>query len=918
MSPTSDSTPLIDGLLTKVTDNDPEETKEWHESLDALIADKGAKRARYILLSMLAQARQKNVTVPTETTTPYINTIDVANEPYFPGDESAERTYRRWLRWNAAVMVTRAQRPGVGVGGHISSYASTATLYEVGFNHFFRGKDHPGGGDHVFFQGHASPGNYARAFIEGRLSEADLDGFRQEESRPAGGRGLPSYPHPRRMEDFWEYPTVSMGLGPAEAIYQAWFDKYLQGAGIKDTSQQHTWAFLGDGEMDEPESRGMLQLAAGQQLDNLTFVINCNLQRLDGPVRGNGKIIQELEAFFKGAGWNVIKVIWGRGWDQLLAADKDDALVHVMNETLDGDYQTFRANDGAYVREHFFGRDPRTKEMVKNWTDEQLWELKRGGHDYRKVYAAYKAAMDHTGQPTVVLAHTIKGYALGTHFAGRNSTHQMKKLTLEDAKQLRDRLQIPITDEELERDPYMPPYYMPPADHPALQYMKERREILGGWVPERRADRQPKLPALPTRPFDALSKGSGKLEVATTMALVRLIKDLLKDKEVGKYFVPIIPDEARTFGLDAIFPSAKIFNTTGQSYTPVDADMMLSYRESEQGRILHTGITEAGSSAAFQVVGTAYATHDLPMVPIYIFYSMFGFQRTGDQFWAAGDQLTRGFIIGATAGRTTLTGEGTQHMDGHSPMIAATNDAVVSYDPAYAYEIRHIVRDALERWYGPDSGRNRDVMYYLTVYNEPIHQPAEPDNVDVEGILRGIHRISTAPDGEGPEVQLLASGVGVPWIEEARRILAEDWGVRAATWSVTSWNELRRQALEVEKANFLAPDAQKQVPYLTQKLSESTGPFIATSDYDHLVPDQIRAWVPGDYYTLGADGFGFSDTRAAARRHYLIDAQSVVVRALQALVEQGRLDRSVLAQAVARYDLTNVNAGTSGSQGGES
>ena len=918
MSPTSDSTPLIDGLLTKVTDNDPEETKEWHESLDALIADKGAKRARYILLSMLAQARQKNVTVPTETTTPYINTIDVANEPYFPGDESAERTYRRWLRWNAAVMVTRAQRPGVGVGGHISSYASTATLYEVGFNHFFRGKDHPGGGDHVFFQGHASPGNYARAFIEGRLTEADLDGFRQEESRPAGGRGLPSYPHPRRMEDFWEYPTVSMGLGPSEAIYQAWFDKYLQGAGIKDTSQQHTWAFLGDGEMDEPESRGMLQLAANQQLDNLTFVINCNLQRLDGPVRGNGKIIQELEAFFKGAGWNVIKVIWGRGWDQLLAADKDDALVHVMNETLDGDYQTFRANDGAYVREHFFGRDPRTKEMVKNWTDEQLWELKRGGHDYRKVYAAYKAAMDHTGQPTVVLAHTIKGYALGTHFAGRNSTHQMKKLTLEDAKQLRDRLQIPITDEELERDPYMPPYYMPPADHPALQYMKERREILGGWVPERRADRQPKLPELPTRPFEALSKGSGKLEVATTMALVRLFKDLIKDKQVGKYFVPIIPDEARTFGLDAIFPSAKIFNTTGQSYTPVDADMMLSYRESERGQIMHTGITEAGSAAAFQVVGTAYATHDLPMVPIYIFYSMFGFQRTGDQFWAAGDQLTRGFIIGATAGRTTLTGEGTQHMDGHSPMIAATNDAVVSYDPAYAYEIRHIVRDALERWYGPDSGRNRDVMYYLTVYNEPIHQPAEPDGVDVEGILRGIHRISTAPDGEGPEVQLLASGVGVPWIEEARRILAEDWGVRATTWSVTSWNELRRQALEVEKVNFLAPDGERQVPYLTQKLSEATGPFIATSDYDHLVPDQIRAWVPGDYYTLGADGFGFSDTRAAARRHYLIDAQSVVVRALQALVEQGRLDRSVLAQAVARYDLTNVNAGTSGSQGGES
>ena len=917
MSPTSDSTPLIDGLLTKVTDNDPEETKEWHESLDALIADKGAKRARYILLSMLAQARQKNVTVPTQMTTPYINTIDVTNEPYFPGDENAERTYRRWLRWNAAVMVTRAQRPGVGVGGHISSYASTATLYEVGFNHFFRGKDHPGGGDHVFFQGHASPGNYARAFIEGRLGEADLDGFRQEESRPAGGRGLPSYPHPRRMEDFWEYPTVSMGLGPSEAIYQAWFDKYLQGAGIKDTSQQHTWAFLGDGEMDEPESRGMLQLAASQQLDNLTFVVNCNLQRLDGPVRGNGKIIQELEAFFKGAGWNVIKVIWGRGWDQLLAADKDHALEHLMMETLDGDYQTFKANDGAYIREHFFGRDPRTAELVKDWTDDEIWALQRGGNDYRKMYAAYKAAMEHKGQPTVILAHTVKGYLLGGHFAGRNATHQMKKLTLEDLKALRDRLHIPITDEQLEANPKMPPYYRPADDDPSLLYMLDRRRQLGGFVPERRdVGVQLELPGDKT--YDILKGGSGKQEVASTMAFVRLLKELIKDKGIGRRIVPIVPDESRTFGLESLFPTKKIFNTQGQNYTPVDADMMLSYRESTSGQLMHTGINEAGSVSLFQVAGTSYATHGEPMIPVYIFYSMFGFQRTGDQFWAAGDQLTRGFIIGATAGRTTLTGEGTQHMDGHSPMIAATNDAVISYDPAYAYEIRHIVRDALERWYGPDSGRNRDVMYYLTVYNEPIHQPAEPDDVDVEGILRGIHRISSAPDGQGPEVQLLASGVGLPWIEEARRILAEDWGVRAATWSVTSWNELRRQALEVEKANFLAPDSERQVPYVTQKLTGANGPFVATSDYDHLVPDQIRAWVPGDYYTLGADGFGFSDTRAAARRHYLIDAQSVVVRALQALVEQGRLDHSVLAQAVARYDLTNVNAGASGSQGGES
>ena len=917
MSPTSDATPLIDGLLTKVADNDPEETKEWLESLEALIQDKGGPRARYILLSMLAEARKKNVSLPAQTTTPYVNTIAVENEPYFPGDEDAERTYRRWLRWNAAVMVTRAQRPGVGVGGHISSYASTATLYEVGFNHFFRGKDHPGGGDHIFFQGHASPGNYARAFLEGRLGEADLDGFRQECSRPAGGRGLPSYPHPRRMDDFWEYPTVSMGLGPAEAIYQAWFDKYLDGAGIKDTSAQRTWAFLGDGEMDEPESRGMLQLAASQQLDNLTFVINCNLQRLDGPVRGNGKIIQELEAFFKGAGWNVIKVIWGRGWDQLLAADKDHALEHLMMETLDGDYQTFKANDGAYIREHFFGRDPRTAELVKDWTDDEIWALQRGGNDYRKMYAAYKAATEHKGQPTVILAHTVKGYLLGSHFAGRNATHQMKKLKVDDLKGLRDRLHIPITDEELEADPYMPPYYRPAPDDPALLYMLERRKQLGGFLPERRDDGK-RLDLPGDKAYRILKGGSGKQEVASTMAFVRLLKELIKDKGVGRRIVPIIPDESRTFGLESLFPTKKIFNTQGQSYTPVDADMMLSYRESDSGQIMHTGINEAGSAALFQVAGTSYATHGQPMIPVYIFYSMFGFQRTGDQLWAAGDQLARGFVVGATAGRTTLTGEGTQHMDGHSPLISWTNEAFASYDPAYAYEIRHIVRDALNRWYGPDSGRDRNIMYYLTVYNEPMVQPAEPADVDVEGIIKGIHRIAGAPESDGPEVQLLASGVGVPWALEARRILAQDWGVRASVWSVTSWGELRREALAVDRNNFLNPSGPRGVPYLTSRLASAQGPFIATSDYDHAVPDLIRPWVPGSYHVLGADGFGFSDTRAAARRHYLIDADSVVVKALQALADDGMLSRSVLQHAVDRYDLSNVNAGRSGAQGGES
>ena len=908
-----DHRPVVNGMLSQVPDNDPHETEEWLESLRSLYEAKGGPRTRYILLHMLAEARRKDVQIPLELTTPYINTIPVDQEPYFPGDEATERQYRRWMRWNAAVQVMRAQRPGVGVGGHLSSYASVATLYEVGFNHFFRGKNHPGGGDHVFFQGHSSPGVYARAFLEGRLTEEQMDGFRQQVSTE---HGIPSYPHPRQLPDFWEYPTVSMGLGPAEAIYQAWFDKYLELRGLKDTSQQHTWAFLGDGEMDEPESRGMLQLAAQQGLDNLTFVINCNLQRLDGPVRGNGKIIQELESFFRGAGWNVIKVVWGRGWDRLLEADQDHALVNIMNETLDGDYQTFKANDGAYVREHFFGRDPRTKEMVKDWTDDEIWDLRRGGHDYRKVYAAYKAAVEHTGQPTVILAHTIKGYALGSHFAGRNATHQMKKLTVDDLKGLRDLLRIPISDEELEKDPYLPPYYKPADDDPALQYMLERRAKLGGFLPSRHQEDKA-LPMPADKPFDALAKGSGAQQVATTMAFVRLLKDLIRDKEFGKYIVPIIPDEARTFGLDAIFPSAKIFNTHGQNYTAVDASMMLSYKEAKEGQVLHTGINEAGSAAALQVVGTSYATHNFPMVPVYIFYSMFGFQRTADQFWAAGDQLSRGFIIGATAGKTTLAGEGLQHMDGHSPIIASTNPAVVTYDPGYAYEIRHIVRDGIERMYGPnESGRERNVMYYLTVYNEPIHQPAEPENLDVDGLIKGMYMLDDF-EGNGPKVKLLASGVGLPWVREARQILRDDWGVDAAVYSVTSWTELRREAIAVDKYNFEHPNEEARKPYVTSVLEQAEGPTIATSDFEHLVHDQIARWVPGKYYPLGADGFGFSDTRAAARRYLKIDAESVVIRALQGLVEEGKMDRSVLQQAIDKYDLSNPNAGHSGGEGGD-
>ena len=906
MSPTSDSTPLIDGLLTKVTDNDPEETKEWHESLDALIADKGAKRARYILLSMLAQARQKNVTVPTEMTTPYINTIDVANEPYFPGDESAERTYRRWLRWNAAVMVTRAQRPGVGVGGHISSYASTATLYEVGFNHFFRGKDHPGGGDHIFFQGHASPGNYARAFIEGRLTEADLDGFRQEESRPAGGRGLPSYPHPRRMEDFWEYPTVSMGLGPSEAIYQAWFDKYLQGAGIKDTSQQHTWAFLGDGEMDEPESRGALQLAANEHLDNLTFVVNCNLQRLDGPVRGNGKIVQELEAFFRGAGWHVIKVLWGSDYDELLKKDKSGKLIQLMNETLDGDYQTFRGEDGGYIREHFFGKYPETKELVADLTDEQIFNLRLGGHDDKKIYAAYKEAMETKGKPTVILAQSIKGAELGPFFEARNSTHQIKKFTMEALKGFRDHLNIPISDEELEKDLYNPPYYLPEANHPALQYMQARRKELGGYIPGR-ANAQPEITLPESKVYAQTKKGSGKQTAATTMAFVRLMKDLMRVKGFGHRIVPITPDEARTFGMDSFFPSAKLYNPNGQNYVPVDHQLMLTYTESPEGQIVHVGINEAGATAAFIALGSSYDTHGEPMIPIYIFYSMFGFQRTGDSFWAAADQLCRGFVIGATAGRTTLSGEGLQHNDGHSPILASTNPAFKIYDPAYGYEIAHIVERGIEQMYGTKD-EDHNVMYYLTVYNEPIHQPAEPANVDVEGIIKGIHKISESPLTSGPKAQLLASGVAVPWAEKAQQLLAEDWGVSADVWSVTSWTELRRDGIAAEEEALLNPNQPARVPYVTQKLAGAAGPIVATTDFASEVPDQIRQFVPNDFATLGADGFGFADTRPGARRFFHIDAESVVVRTLQMLAKRGEVVADVPAKAFAKYDLLNVNA----------
>ncbi len=898
MGPSDTNDHVLSALTNSFSDTDTEETQEWIDSFDELIDAQGTERAQFIVRSLLQRAGSRSVSVPMVTTTDYVNTIPVDQEPEYPGDEQLERRFRNYLRWNAAIMVQRAQKATIGVGGHISSYAGIATLYEVGLNNFFRGPEHPGGGDQIFWQGHSSPGNYARAYLEGRLTEEQLDGFRQEKTKAE--QGMPSYPHPRNMPEFWQFPTVSLGIGPINAIWQAQFNRYLHDRGIKDTSEQHVWAFLGDGELDEVESRGALQIAANYNLDNLTFVVSCNLQRLDGPVRGNGKIVQELEAFFRGAGWNVIKVLWGREWDTLLEKDKTGDLVRIMNETLDGDYQTYKAEDGGFIREHFFGRSPATKELVADMTDDEIWSLKRGAHDYHKVYAAYKAALEHKGQPTVILAQGIKGYGLGSHFEARNATHQMKKLTMDDLKTFRDSLRIPISDEELEKDLYNPPYYHPGFDAPEMKYVLERRAKLGGFLPARK-NTQPEI-TLPTeKAFKASKKGSGKQMAASTMAFVRLMKDLMREKDFGERVVPIVPDEARTFGMDSFFPTSKIYNPKGQNYLAVDRELMLSYKESPQGVIQHVGINEAGGAAAFTAAGTSYDTHGVPMVPIYIYYSMFGFQRTGDAFWAAGDQLTRGFIVGGTAGRTTLTGEGLQHMDGHSPVLASTNPAVIHYDPAYGYEIAHIVERGIEHMYGTKD-EDHNVMYYLTVYNEPIIQPAEPEDVDVEGIIGGIYRVQES-QLDGPRTQLLASGVGVPWARRAAELLADDWGVSADVWSVTSWTKLRRDGLDAEREAFLSGGEKTRVPFVTSQLEGATGPIVAVSDFNSDLMDGIRQYVPNEFATLGTDGWGFSDTRAGARRFFNIDAESIAVRALQMLAQRGEVDADVPAKAFAKYKI---------------
>ena len=900
---------LQDLHVDQLIDANPDETAEWHQSLDSLIKHAGPARARYLMLSLIKRAHEANIQLPNLRLTDYMNTIPPESEPQFPGDEFLERRIRAYIRWNAAIMVHRAQRPGVGVGGHISTFASSAALYEVGFNHFFKGKDHQGGGDQIFFQGHASPGMYARAFLEGRLSEHQLDGFRQELSHSGGG--LSSYPHPRLMPEFWEFPTVSMGLGPINSIYQARFNRYLHNRGIKDTSGQHVWAFLGDGEMDEPESVSALTLAARENLDNLTFVVNCNLQRLDGPVRGNGKIIQELEALFTGAGWNVIKVVWGREWDPLFAMDKEGALVELMNKTPDGDFQTYKAESGAFVRENFFNRDPRTAAMVANWSDDDIWNLKRGGHDYQKLYAAYQSAMNHKGQPTVILAKTIKGWTLGSHFEGRNATHQMKKLKLDDLKSLRDRLYLEIDDDKL--DEKLPPYFHPGKESPEFQYMMEKRAELGGSVPRRRSKSKP-LPQPQDSDFAVMTRGSGAQEIATTMAFVRLLKDLAKVEGLGHRIVPIIPDEARTFGMDSLFPTMKIYSPHGQQYLAVDRELMLSYKESTSGVILHEGINEAGSTASFTAVGTSYSTHDEPMIPVYIFYSMFGFQRTGDAFWAAADQMARGFVMGATAGRTTLNGEGLQHEDGHSQLLASTNPAVVAYDPAFAFELGHIVKDGLKRMYGENS---ENIFYYLTVYNEPYVQPAEPENLDVEGLLKGIYLYSKAKKQRRAkrQVNLLASGVALNWALKAQGLLASDWKISANVFSVTSWNELRRDGLEVDRHNLLNP-LNKKSAYLTTKLKNYKGSVLAVSDYMRTVQDQIAPWVEQNFASLGTDGFGLSDTRGALRRHFKVDAESIVVAALSQLANQGKISPKVVKKAIEKYQLNNVTAADPGNTEG--
>jgi len=885
---------FLDGFVHQLPDIDPSETTEWLDSLDAVVDARGRARARYLLARLMERAREQGVGVPAMVTTDYVNTIPADQEPWFPGDEHIERRIRAFIRWNAMAMVDRANRRFEGLGGHLSTYASAAALYEVGFNHFFRGKSDGGFGDQVYFQGHAAPGVYSRAFLEGRLTEDHLDRFRRE----VFGGGLPSYPHPRRMPDFWEFPTVSMGLSPLNAVYQARFNRYLLHHEIADTSQAKVWCFVGDGEMDEPESMAGLSLAAREQLDNLIFVVNCNLQRLDGPVRGNGKIIQELEAIFRGAGWNVIKVIWGRGWDELLTRDVDGVLVNKMNTTVDGEFQKYAVESGAYIREHFFGPDPRLRALVEHLSDEDLQRLPRGGHDYRKLYSAYKMAVENKGTPTVILAKTIKGWTLGAGLEARNATHQIKKLDPEQLKAFRDRLYLPIPDSEL--DDGDPPYFHPGTDSPEYEYLMARRRALDGSLPER-VVRRPRSFELPSDdPYASMLEGSGeKMQASTTTAFARLLRNLLRDPKIGTRVVPIIPDEARTFGLDALFREVKIYAPFGQKYEPVDASLLLSYQEAREGRILEEGITEAGSMASATAAGTAYATWGQPMIPFFIFYSMFGFQRVGDLIWSFGDQRGRGFLLGATAGRTTLTGEGLQHCDGQSQLYASAYPNCRAYDPAFAYELAVIVRDGIRRMYGDQP---EDCFYYLTLYNENYAMPPMPEGVE-EGIVRGVYRYRPAAGERKHRAQIVASGTAMLAALDAQQMLYDEHDVAADVWSATSYKLLRDDALSTERWNRLHPDEAPQVPYVTGCFADADGPIVAVTDFVKAVPDQIGRFVPQPFVALGTDGYGFSDTRSALRRHFEVDAQSVVLGVLHALARLGDVKGGTVEEVIRRYDL---------------
>jgi pyruvate dehydrogenase E1 component len=881
----------LDEFKHQLPDIDTAETDDWIHSLDDVVDQEGETRARFLLFKLLKRARQRQVGLPPLTNTRYINTISPEQEPNFPGNEELERRIRRLIRWNAVAMVLRANTRFAGLGGHLATYASAATLYEVGFNWFFKGRDGDQAGDQIFYQGHAAPGIYARAFLEGRLTEEQLDHFRRE-TPPQ--QGLSSYPHPRLMPDFWEFPTVSMGLGPVSAIYQARFNRYLHNRGLLDTSKSRVWAFLGDGETDEPEALGALHVAAREGLDNLTFVVNCNLQRLDGPVRGNGKIIQELEAAFRGAGWNVIKVVWGREWDELLARDVDGVLVEKMNTTVDGEFQKFTVAGGSYIREHFFGSDPRLRRLVEHLTDDDLAKLRRGGHDYRKVYAAYEAATEFRGAPTVILAKTVKGWTLGPGVEARNMTHQAKKLSEAELRVFRDRLELPIPDDQL----HDAPYYRPGPKSEEVEYLLERRRALGGPLPHRSVHAVA-LPA-PKPTFDAEFAAGSPTPVSTTMVLTRILRNLIRDPELGPRVVPIIPDEARTFGMDPLFNEVGIYSSLGQRYSPVDSELVMKYREAIDGQVLEEGISESGSAASFQAAATSYATHGYPTIPFYIFYSMFGFQRTGDQFWAAGDARSRGFLVGATAGRTTLHGEGLQHDDGHSHVLASTMPALRQYDPAFAFELAAIIRDGIERMYGA----GEDVFYYVTVYNENYPQPAKPEGID-EGLLRGIYRFAPAPElkAGGPSVRLVGSGSILLQVIEAQKLLAERFGVAAEVYSAPSFPLLRREALQADRWNRLHPAATPRVPYVSTVLGPDGGPIVAASDWMKSIPQLVAPWISAPYVALGTDGYGRSDTREALRAFFEVDPASIAAAAMTVLASTGAVTAKAAAKAISELGI---------------